>query len=198
MAKPQIIQVEPYDPLDYDNLAQNIVGTLMSRGLDALPPQPAFAGAGVYAIYYAGEIDWYAAISRSDRPIYVGKAVPGGRRKGATTTRGSAHPLHTRLGKHAQSIGQAENLAVADFRCRYLVLQPVWITLAERFLIERFSPVWNTIVDGFGNNPQGRHRTTGKRSRWDILHPGRPWAATREAAEPAEAICREIADALAH
>jgi len=103
--------------------------------------------------------------------------------------------LRQRLGQHAKSIDHAENLITSDFRCRYLVLEPVWIPLAERFLIERLGPVWNTVVTGFGNNPQGKYRSTGKRSRWDILHPGRPWAATRTAEEKTEDILREIASA---
>lgn len=196
MAEHQIVRPEPYDPLDYENLARSVVGALMERPLGPIPPKQQFAGAGVYAIYYAGDIDWYAAISRSDSPIYVGKAVPAGRRKGMTSARVDGRPLHRRLAEHAASIDQAENLTAADFGCRYLVLEPVWIALAERFLIERFGPVWNTVVDGFGNHPQGKYRSTGKRSRWDVLHPGRPWAATRQVVEKAEDILREIAETL--
>jgi hypothetical protein len=36
-----------------------------------------------------------------------------------------------------------------DFRCRYLTVVPTWITQAERFLIEHYSPIWNVCVDGF-------------------------------------------------
>jgi hypothetical protein len=85
VAKHQIVQPEPYDPLDYDNLARNIVGALMEQPLGSIPPKLQFAGAGVYALYYSGDIDWYAEVSRSDSPIYVGKAVPAGRRKGKTS-----------------------------------------------------------------------------------------------------------------
>jgi len=38
-----------YDPLDYDNLAQNVVRALMERPCQSVPPAP-FEGVGVYAI----------------------------------------------------------------------------------------------------------------------------------------------------
>lgn len=44
-----------------------------------------FKGAGIYAIYYEGDFPPYAPISRkteTEIPIYVGKAVPAGARKG--------------------------------------------------------------------------------------------------------------------
>ena len=59
---------------------------------------------------------------------------------------------------------------------------PVWVTLTERFLIDHYRPIvfWNTEVDGFGNNVRKEYdRTTGDRSWWDTLHPGRDWAAKR-------------------
>ena len=58
-------------------------------------------------------------------------------------------------------------------------LFPYGFTLAERFLIYHYRPIWNIAVDGFGNNPQGRHRSGGDRSWWDTSHPGRQWASTR-------------------
>jgi hypothetical protein len=94
-------------------------------------------------------------------------------------------------------VDQADNLTGGDFTCRYLVLVPAWITLAERFLIETFRPVWNTVVDGFGNHPQGKFRSTGRRSRWDILHSGRAWAASRHADETVEEIAAKVSQALA-
>ncbi len=38
-----------------------------------------------------------------------------------------------------------------------------------------FSPLWNQILDGFGNHP-GAGRYNQQRSSWDGIHPGRPWA----------------------
>ena len=82
------------------------------------------------------------------------------------------------MSEHAKSIDAAENLKLTDFRCRYLVVKPIWIPLAERFLLRTLRPVWNTVVDGFGNHDPGRGRTSMIRPRWDTLHPGREWAAS--------------------
>jgi hypothetical protein len=110
-------------------------------------------------------------------PIYVGKAVPAGARKGGFGL--DADPgtvLHKRLAEHAESIGQAKNLDVVDFSCRYLVVDDIWIPLGESLLIETFSPIWNKVVDGFGNHDPGSGRYEQQRSPWDMLHPGRSWA----------------------
>ena len=183
---------EPYDPLNYGNLAQNVVRALMDRPLVALPPDDAFEGAGVYAIYYRGELDWYACVAGEEVPIYVGSALAAGERKGLATGQPAGRVLWNRLRQHSGSIRQAENLRIEDFRCRYLVVVPVWISLAERFLVEHYNPLWNTRIDGFGNHPPGKGRAGMKRPRWDILHPGRDWAATLNASETAEDIIAEL------
>jgi hypothetical protein len=84
--------------------------------------------------------------------------------------------LFRRLNEHAQSIAQAENLRLADFFCRYLVVDDIWIPLGESLLIERFAPVWNSTVEGFGNHDPGSGRYKSQRPLWDMVHPGRPWA----------------------
>lgn len=121
---------QAYDPLDYDNLARNVVRALMERSRETLPPSP-FEGAGVYALYYVGNLDYYRATRGEDIPIYVGSAVLAGKRKGSTDS-AAGRMLYNRLAQHAKSIQQAENLHLEDFRCRYLVVVPVWIELAER------------------------------------------------------------------
>jgi hypothetical protein len=85
--------------------------------------------------------------------------------------------LHRRLREHAESISQAANLAVSDFACRYLVVEDIWIPLGESLLIAMFSPLWNHRLDGFGNHDPGGGRYQQQRSAWDVVHPGRPWAA---------------------
>jgi hypothetical protein len=52
----------------------------------------------------------------------------------------------------------------------------VWIALAETLLITHFQPLWNVLVDGFGNHDPGKGRRHQARSDWDVLHPGRPFA----------------------
>lgn len=44
----------PYDPLDYDNLTENLVRELMSRKPRDLPLAAPFEGPGVYALFYRG------------------------------------------------------------------------------------------------------------------------------------------------
>lgn len=112
-----------------------------------------------------------------EAPIYVGKAVPAGARKGGFGLGLSPGTvLFKRLEEHAESIRQATNLKLEDFKCRFLVVDDIWIPLAESLLIEMFSPAWNKIVDGFGNHNPGSGRHGQRRSSWDVLHPGRSWA----------------------
>ncbi|MFZ0932134.1 MAG: Eco29kI family restriction endonuclease, partial [Syntrophobacteraceae bacterium] len=47
----------------------------------------------------------------------------------------------------------------------------------EASLIRKFQPLWNTIIDGFGNHTPGEGRFNQAKSGWDVLHPGRAWAA---------------------
>lgn len=148
-----------------------------------MPPSEGFEGAGIYAIYYLGNFPAYAPITEANResrfeaPIYVGKADPkGGRRGGGGLDTLTGRDLYSRLTKHGRSIEQATNLDLADFRCRYLVVDEVWIRMAERMLISWYQPAWNVVVVGFGNNDPGKRRETQHRSPWDVLHPGRVWA----------------------
>ncbi|MGB9738114.1 MAG: hypothetical protein C0184_16125 [Chloroflexus aggregans] len=39
-----------------------------------------------------------------------------------------------------------------------------------------FSPIWHTIVTGFGNHDPGKGRYNQQRSLWNPLHPGCRWA----------------------
>jgi len=192
-------KMHPYDPLNYDNLARNVVSALLDRQPEALPPPEAYDGSGVYALYYSGNFAAYAPIAkvRNAIPIYVGKAAPQGARKGGTFfAAGDRRSLYNRLAQHAKSIECAENIDLSDFSCRYLVVVPVWIGLAERFLIEHFKPLWNLVVDGFGNHDPGKGRKAMKRPCWDILHPGRPWAEKLVAAETAGDVLMRIRNAI--
>jgi hypothetical protein len=97
-----------------------------------------------------------------------------------------------------ESIEAVNNLDARDFGCRYLTVDDIWIPLGESLLIARFSPIWNTLVDGFGNHDPGKGRHAGLRPRWDTLHPGRAWADRLQAREEtAAAIQREIKEMLA-
>lgn len=188
------MRITPYNPLDKSSIGDNIVRELtlspvqilpspksIERG--SLPRDTVFQGAGIYALYYVGDFPAYAPIaaanseSRFDTPIYVGKADPKGGRKGALELDAAdGTSLYNRLKDHATSIDQAVNLQASDFFCRYLVVDDIWISLGERRAIQRFLPLWNTTVDGFGNHDPGNRRKDQYRSDWDVVHLGRSWA----------------------
>lgn len=52
-------------------------------------------------------------------------------------------------------------------------LDDIWIPLGETYMIEKFQPVWNKIVEGFGIKTPGRRRKDQYTSLWDTIHPGR-------------------------
>ena len=134
-----------------------------------------FAGAGVYALFYAGSFPPYAPVRSPDaaQPIYVGKADPSGGRKGGATGAATVRTeLFDRIMEHGASIRAVANLNVEDFLCRVLVVVPLWIRMVERFLIEEHRPVWNGCLDGFGQHDPGRGRSPIV-SWWDAMHPGR-------------------------
>ncbi len=135
---------EPYNPLHKLHLGESVAKALLARPVVALPPPEAFTGAGVYALYYSGDFPAYKRIAAQNAddqwaaPIYVGKAVPAGARKGG------------------YGLGEAPG---------------------ESLLISMFSPLWNQLLDGFGNHDPGKGRYNQQNSPWDVIHPGRPWAA---------------------
>ena len=173
----------PFNPLDRMNLGKSVAEAMLEQKPHPLGKLAKLTGAGIYAIYYIGDFPAYRILARQNteerfkRPIYVGKAVPAGARKGGASADPDAeYPLYGRLREHAKSVQQANNLKIEDFMCRYLVVEDIWIPLGESLLIGRFSPVWNTLLDGFGNHNPGKGRYEGMVPRWDVLHPGRPWA----------------------
>lgn len=169
--------MNPFNPLDKQNLAQSVANALLSRPQIRLSEITRFEGAGVYAIYYTGQFDAYKPIAGQDIPIYVGKALPAGARIGGFKLSSHAGTvLFDRLREHAVSIEQTENPDINDFWCRYLVVDDIWISLTEALLIDQFAPVWNTTVTGFGNHDPGKGRYNQQRSLWDTIHPGRDWA----------------------
>lgn len=175
-----------YNPLDYANLTRNCVVELMRRGPFKLPLTERFVGSGVYALFYCGNSKLYAKVKSEDAswPVYVGKAVPPGGRKGSGALVSRA--LYSRIGQHTASIEAANNLRIEDFVCRYLVVTPLWITMAERFLIEHYKPIWNVCIEGFGNHNPGAGRHEGETTWWDVLHPGRAWATRLKQAKTAK------------
>lgn len=192
------MNVEPYNPLDTKNLGASVAEAMLESAPQPLGELEPFLGAGIYALYYVGDAPPYGAIAQANSdgrwrwPIYVGKAVPSGARKALSTGR-SGRWLYNRLKEHAESVSLPENLKLEDFHCRYLVVEDIWIPLGESLLIAKFTPIWNRMIDGFGNHDPGAGRYNGMRPRWDVLHPGRTWAnKCKERPETAELISSEI------
>lgn len=174
--------VVPFNPLDKKNLAISVGDALSSTDALPLANLEQFDGSGVYSLYYVGDFPAYEPLANANMiephfPIYVGKADSKGKRKGGfieDSAKGTA--LYKRLSDHAKSIGQAQNLDIRDFYYRFLVVDDLWIALGESLLISKHAPVWNTLVEGFGNHDPGKGRYQGMRPLWDMLHPGRTWA----------------------
>lgn len=177
-------QSEPlFNPLDKRNLGNSVVDALLESAEYPLGRIEPFQGAGIYAIYYRGNFPLYKKLGAQNAkagtyPIYVGKAIPKGGRKGVSIDASlDSDALFKRLTEHRSSIDSVESLNIADFSYRYLVVDDIWITLGEALVIQRFKPLWNQFVEGFGNHDPGSGRYGGMRPIWDQLHPGRAWAA---------------------
>jgi hypothetical protein len=119
---------------------------------------------GIYLLYYCGDEPYYMGIKSlgSRVPIYGG--VSAGADDGS---------VKDRLIAHRDSLRQVK-LPISDFTFRLMMLAPHWAAAAEKILIQRCQPIWNSKgCDGFG----ARHYATDARAKtlsaWDTLHPGR-------------------------
>jgi hypothetical protein len=160
-------------------VAGRIVGiTLIAQSRKPLSHVERFYGSGVYAIYYNGDFPAYAAISKREHPIYVGKADPGD--PASKTAMEQGDKLSGRLNEHRKNIAKATTtLRLEDFEYRGLVVQTGWQDSAENYLIELFKPIWNNEVGicyGFGKHGDAPETRANQRSPWDTLHHGRDWA----------------------
>lgn len=192
-------QLPPHvlDPADPLVLGRLIAQTLLEQPRHLLKDIPAFYGSGVYALYYTGDSPIYKPAAHTQTPLYVGKADPAAER--AVTTQDQGTRLWRRLDDHRRSIDAAQNLQLADFECRYLVVKSAWQNTAETYLIERFRPIWNNetgICYGFGKHGDSADTRRNTRSPWDTLHPGRKWALGSNNV-PYEKGVGEIADRIA-
>jgi hypothetical protein len=195
--------VVPFNPLDKKHLGESVAQAMLRQPTVPMTELKRFSGAGIYAIYYHGSFPAYKAIAKLNSggqciaSIYVGKAVPKGARKGGDLSADPGGVLFSRLVQHLRSLHEAQNLNASDFSCRFLVVDDIWIPLGESLLIAKLNPLWNSLVNGFGNHDTGKGRHEGLRPRWDVLHPGRAWAERcQPREETAEQIEREIRDYL--
>jgi Eco29kI restriction endonuclease len=190
---------QAFDPLSVENVGVTLAVELISRPPLPLPLEHRFTGAGVYALYYLGSHPAYKAFVALDKgrcryPVYIGKAAGENAKQGFRATTTNQTKLFKRITQHVNSIRQAPNLSVEDFRCRYLILNDAYISLAESVMIRLFRPPWNGM--SLGSNPVGGPRMAGKESLWDSLHPGRegrPKGSRARAREAAKVISQRAA-----
>lgn len=140
-----------------------------------------FYGSGVYALYYNGNIETaYRDLSKTETPVYVGKANP--KNPKAETVEEQGRALYERLKEHAKNIEKTE-LSLSDFRYRASPIQTGMQSSVEEFMIRLFKPIWNKetkICFGIGKHGDSAKTRTNKRSPWDTMRPGRKWAAKTE------------------
>ena len=181
-----------YNPLDYDTISESMATALMDSPLIDLEDVAHFYGNGVYSLFYTGSFAPYRALSNINNalpgswPIYIGKAAPNNRKGDIDTsivdTPEAGSALFERTQDHLKSIRLVDNLNPEDFQIRLMVCSYMWVPMVETALIARYIPIWNAVLDGFGNHDPGGRRVGGKMSKWDTLHPGRPWVAARKLA----------------
>ena len=170
---------------EFSELLKDAVRFFHGTPVLSLPLKCPFKGAGVYAIYCIAKTGLYKTfgerINRTSYsvPIYVGKAVPSGWRQSRILDDAAGSALYSRLRQYSESIKNGKGLNLSDFVCRFAILEgdtANMIAALEAAIIAEHSPLWNSVIDGFGNHDPGKRRVTGKRPQWDCLHPGRPWA----------------------
>ena len=183
-------RIDPYNPLDLEALGGSLIRALESRSPEPLRSIGHFLGSGVYALYYVGREHPYAELGEFNRthecrlPIYVGRAKDPGARQGISPFEPVTEPLlfsrvqeHKRLIKAVESAGSAHiMLRLDDFMVRALVCLPLWVPLAEAMALRLDRPLWNSALSGFGIHAPGKGREEQRRSQWDQLHAGRPFA----------------------
>lgn len=167
-----------FSPFSQD-VVELLVTAFVTRSLENLPPEKVGKGPGVYGLFYAGDFGPYAQLAKQflDVPIYIGKAVVPGGRKGAGKKKATNNNyVVRRLIEHSRTISQTKSLKLEDFKCRWLIVVPEFVNAAEAILIDHYKPLWNCLISGFGIHTPGKGRKKQARSDWDMLHPGRKFA----------------------
>lgn len=167
-------------------LVKDAVRFFNGTPVHSLPPPEKFLGTGIYAIYYIGKHRLYTKYSELNRlsyssAIYVGKAVPKGWRQARSSDNplNQSRELYSRLSQHGRTITCTADLSPEDFMCRFVIFEDAgsdMIGTIEAALIKLNRPLWNSVVDGFGNHDPGKGRYRQARSAWDVIHAGREWA----------------------
>ncbi|MFM9596235.1 Eco29kI family restriction endonuclease [Streptomyces scabiei] len=181
-----------FNPLRRENLERAVQWALESAPPVPLTQIPAAPADGLYALYYTGRHPLYRPVSSPacTVPVYVGKARPSGDFRDRPSSRPSG-AINRRLKEHRSSLDQVNDLDAQDFQVRYLPVEEIWMSGAERLVIGDHRPVWIVVADGFGNHyPGASRRAMSPRSLWDELHPGRSWATEQRPAKLSRADVR--------
>jgi hypothetical protein len=167
-----------FDPSSPRTIGRFISIAMIAQERVPLAGVKTFYGSGIYAIYYKGGYGLYEPLSKTETPIYVGKADPA--TSVAEDPREQECRLARRLGDHSKNISRAEStLDINDFECRWLVVSSGWEAAAEAYMIDLFKPVWTKetkVIVGFGKHGDSAETRSNRRSPWDTLHPARVWA----------------------
>jgi hypothetical protein len=194
-----------FNPAGFHVIAHVMATALMAQNERKLSNLPREMGSGIYALFYRGDLPFYALLKSLDVPVYVGSASPD---YDGNASGNDEKSLAGRIGEHYGSIKEVEaaiskpaiematktprvgNLSINDFEYRILAVTPGWELAAEQYLIRFYRPVWNketkrpkitgrkagTLCTGFGKHGDASSTRSNKRSQWDTLHPGRTWA----------------------
>ncbi len=176
-----------YHSEEFVELVKDAVRFFNGSPVHPLPLQDKFSGTGVYALYYTGKYEAYERYAELNRleykyPIYVGKAVPKGWRKSCIshdTTSKPSFELHSRIREHSRNIDQVARIGIDEFFCRFVIFEAEgsdMVGTVESTLIKLNAPLWNSVLDGFGNHTPGVGHFNQAKSDWDVIHTGRPWA----------------------
>jgi len=171
---------------DFEEVIKDTIRFFNGTPIQTIPVSERFHGTGVYALYCISKTGIYRDFHEINRtsyhiPIYIGKAVPKGWRKSRASacSKTSDCELYTRIREHGKSLEQATGLRRNEFCCRFIILEKAespLIGTVEAALIQLYEPIWNSLIDGFGNHDPGSGRYEQAMSDWDVCHPGRPWA----------------------
>ncbi|XCN72520.1 MAG: Eco29kI family restriction endonuclease [Candidatus Electrothrix aestuarii] len=171
---------------DFEEIIKDTIRFFNGTPVLPLPIPERFSGTGVYAIYCTARSGIYKEFHEINRisyvvPIYIGKAVPKGWRQARTysSDRADSYELNNRIREHGRNLEAVDGIEPEDFRCRFMILEGTesdLIGTVEAALIRSYKPLWNTLIDGFGNHDPGSGRYEQAMSDWDVCHPGRSWA----------------------
>lgn len=175
-----------YTSPNFAGVIQDTIRFFNTTPVYSIPPLERFHGTGVYALYCLAKTELYSGYYPINKivcsiPIYVGKAVPKGWRQARAIPNDNVanFELYNRLRQHAHNLESVDGIDPDEFRCRFMILENQesdLISTVEAALIRQYQPLWNTVVDGFGNHDPGKGRYNQAKSDWDVYYPGRKWA----------------------